>query len=123
MAEILATRRWNPTPFKVIKGHRYRFSAHGLWRDWKTETDVSGYQSASLQRFESWRRLPEAHWFSLVGAVDKDRATLFDIGRLIAADEPWLAQKSGTLYGFANDVWFMYWNNHGRIELQMTEVS
>lgn len=123
MAEILACRRWNETPFRVVEGHYYRFSATGEWKDWRTPAGAAGYLDDRLKRFEPLRRFPEARWFSLIGAVDRDRSTLFDIGRLIALDLPWLALKTGSLYCFANDVWFMYWNNHGRIELDMKEVE
>jgi len=123
MAEILACRRWNETPFRVVEGHRYRFSATGEWKDWRTPSGATGYLDDRLKRFEPLRRLPEARWFSLVGAVNRDRLTLFDIGHLIAEQQPWTAPETGTLYCFANDVWFMYWNNRGTVELSMEEIT
>ncbi len=34
-----------------------------------------------------------------------------------------MAQTSGELFFFANDVWFMYWNNHGEIEVNVYELD
>jgi hypothetical protein len=43
----------------------------------------------------------------------------FDIGHLIETDSVYTASATGVLYCFANDVWFMYWNNKGFIDLQV----
>ncbi|MEJ2199627.1 MAG: hypothetical protein P8X63_01225 [Desulfuromonadaceae bacterium] len=123
MAEIKATCRWNQTPYQVIKGHYYSFHAHGHWRDWTVSCDARGYASSRLRCFEKWRRMRQAQWFSLIGAIDRDPSTYVDIGGLIAEDKIWQAPCSGTLYGFANDAGFMYWNNRGSIDLQLSEVD
>jgi hypothetical protein len=69
------------------------------------------------------RRFPEAKWFSLIGSIEKKKNTFFDIGRLIEENGIFTATTSGNLECFANDVWFMYWNNKGAIELEVIELK
>lgn len=38
---------------------------------------------------------------------------------LIETDSVYTASATGVLYCFANDVWFMYWNNKGFIDMQV----
>ena len=122
MATIKAGCRHNRTCFRLQSGKTYRFSASGTWRDWGHETSATGYTDDKLRRWEKWRRAPDAKWFSVIGRIDRRKQSQFDLGRLIETGAPYTATATGVLYCFANDVWFMYWNNKGAIELQMEEV-
>jgi len=79
MAEIKACKHWNDTKINLTEGKRYRFSARGIWIDKNTEATACGltsdnYANPSLMRFfEKLRRMPEAKWFSLIGAIDRDK--------------------------------------------------
>lgn len=119
MAKIRACKLWNSTGVVLTAGRRYRFSATGTWKDWKTGCPATGYQSERLRPFESLRRCTDAKWFSLIGAVEKEKSTCFDIGRLMESGEIYTATSSGMLYCFANDVVVMYWNNSGAVELEV----
>jgi hypothetical protein len=119
---IMARNRWNKTAFTMKKGVSYRFTAHGVWADWHTESPATGYTSPLLACFGWLRRMPRAKWFSLIGVIEKNRRWRVDIGRLIEEGLAYTAPASGLLYCYANDVWFMYFNNRGQIELEMEEV-
>ena len=122
MATIKANRRLVRTPFALEKGKVYRLSATGKWTDFIPTTTASGYSAFYLKCFEKWRRLPDAKWFSIIGQIDDQRETRFDIGILLEKNEPYLSTAPGVLQCFANDLSFMYWNNWGAIELGVEEI-
>jgi hypothetical protein len=119
LAAIHAHLKFNQTPFQLETGKRYRFTATHEWTDLHETCTATGYTSKKLRLWEGLRREPKAKWFSLIGCIDKRRDTQFDIGRLIESDSVYTACATGAVYCFANDVWFMYWNNKGFIDLQM----
>lgn len=119
MASIHAHLKFNQTPFQLEKGGRYRFTATHEWTDLRETCTATGYTSATLRLWEGLRRERNAKWFSVIGCIDKRRDTQFDIGHLIETNSEYTASATGVLYCFANDVWFMYWNNKGFIDLQV----
>jgi hypothetical protein len=123
LEKILADRRWNKTSLALRKGATYRFSSSMEWTDWTRHPTATGYSDWKIGWLFWLRRMPRARWFSLIGAIDKRRDLRLDIGRLIENGEPYTAPASGTLYCYANDVWFMYWNNRGYVTLEMREVE
>ena len=123
MSKIEAKKRWNRTPFHVEDGKRYRFTSVGNWQDASHDCSATGYTADSLRRWEWLKRERNAKWFSVIGRIDKRRSTQFDIGRLIDTDEVYIATATGILFCFANDVWFMYWNNKGAIDIELHPVE
>ena len=123
MVQIEAIKKWNQTPYLLTKGKKYEFSATGQWIDWYITTDVKGFENLWLKPFKILRRFPNAKWFSLIGAIDRDKSTQFDIGLLIDNRKTYIANKTGTLYCFANDVFLAYANNKGAIDLKVEEVE
>jgi hypothetical protein len=114
---IEAKQEWNSTSYQLIAGKKYRFYASGKWVDWFISTDATGYSSFWLKPFEGMRRLPLAKWFSVIGAIDRQESTLFDIGKLIETHEFYTSPMDGELSCFANDLACAYKNNQGSIEL------
>jgi hypothetical protein len=114
-ATIQARKKWNDTGIQLISGHEYEFKAAGKWIDLIYPSDADGYVSPNwlLRISERWRRVPKENWFALIGALDFDRTSAFKIGTVCTRQ----MQRSGRLTCFANDIFFMYWNNHGAIEL------
>ena len=119
---------------QLALGKTYRFRASGTWRDAGIEVDARGYplpdrgyaafgirgtRQTIFELSERWRRVPEANWFALICTVGKTTATAFDVGRILARDGVYIAEHNGPLYCFANDLPFMYWNNHGAITLEV----
>jgi len=104
----------------LIKGATYEFTAHGRWVDLFVPCDASGYPGLSYQnRLRPSLRVPNAPWFALCGAVDRDLGRAFVIGdRLVHR-----ADFAGRLYCFANDVPGWYWNNWGKVTVFVERVS
>ena len=123
MSRIPARNWWTKTSLELTKGKHYRFTATGSWKDAKYTCSATGYSEAKLDRWSWLKRDPNALWFSLIGQIDQKRWTQFDIGHLLENNLTYTAVESGTLYCFANDVWFMYFNNSGSVELSVTEVE
>lgn len=123
-ARILAKRRWNPTSFCLEAGKAYRFRARGRWFDREIEHGPTGGASKNLllKLCEGMRRRSNAKWFSVIGCLDRDYKTHFDIGRLIETNSTYLPTTTGTLYCYANDVFLAYRNNSGEILLECEEV-
>ena len=115
---IPADERWTRV-CDIRQGATYAFTASGRWKDWYIDKAANGYDSAWLKPFAGLKVMPNAHWFALIGAIDKDKATAFLIGD---APTTWIATRNGVLYCCANDIPWMYWNNSGAVELTCTEL-
>ena len=91
------------------------FTAQGRWVDFFLCHGPEGDPSplAYMRHFEKRRRIPEADWFALIGAVDCDVSSAFVIGK----EKEMMMPVTGELTCFANDVASMYWNNWGHVEL------
>lgn len=100
-----------------MTGKRYTLSATVTWYDASIVTGPEGYKSPNsvFKKLERFRRMPSADWFALIGAIDKDRSTLFLIGRGTEFE----ATRDGFLTFFANDL--AYWNNRGTLRLELAE--
>lgn len=124
VAIIHAGKKWNRTGILLEAGKTYLFHARGTWKDWYITCGPAGYARTSLKFFERFRRVPEADWFSIIGAYDGDPATSFDIGGILTRKNgSHTAPRDGELWCFANDLPWMYWNNSGAIELQVLEAA
>jgi hypothetical protein len=106
---------WNKTGFQVTAGKTYRLRAGGMWCDATNKHDANGYEKPSLDRWRRFRRVRSAPWFALIGTVEGRDAFV------IGTDKTWTATRSGELWCYANDVWFMYWNNRGSVTLEIEE--
>jgi hypothetical protein len=121
---IAADCRWVETPVVAEAGNRYYFKATGRWRDASIECDADGHDDPKLQwmKFLLRYRGQSASWFTLIGCVAKDSASMFAIGTGDRLHGGWTASRSGPIYCFANDAWFMYWNNRGAVQLEIIRL-
>jgi hypothetical protein len=103
------------------KGHTYQITACGGWKDRDTPCGPGGYRSNSLvlRLAVPLRRKWHANWFALIGAQRSLLARRFVIGEGIT----YQASRNGKLWCFANDVWFMYFNNKGSVEITVEELA
>ena len=144
---IPANDPWHFTGLYLEKNVTYRFAAEGEWSDDGIRCDPAGRVIAGPlhQRFIRnlgglgdvveratgtslnlvfSRRENEHPWFCLIGAVangareDGEHET-FRIG--VGTD--FTPSASGYLFCFANDDWFMYENNSGRVGLSVRIAS
>ena len=117
---IESRRKWNVTDIELVKGQTYYFEATGEWRDAGRRCGPDGYPSPNwiLRSAEHCRRVPGENWLSLIGSLDCNPLTAFVIGK----SKTIAVIDTGVLTCFANDVAFMYWNNSGNLNLQITRV-
>lgn len=116
MARVLrvsSRERLNDTRLDVVRGQTLRFSAIGLWTDWMISTDADGFENGLMALAAGSRRIPDAPWFHLCGAIGSEDQAVFAIGRQATVVMP----ASGRLYLFANDAPGAYWNNRGAIQV------
>jgi hypothetical protein len=116
-ATIEAKKKWNYTGIELVGGHEYVLTAAGQWTDGGTVCGADGYASPNqmLTATEWLRRSPRSRWFALIGALDANKHTQFEIGTARSMIMP----ASGILTCFANDVTWMYWNNSGSVHLSV----
>lgn len=119
--QIDARKKWNATGIELCKGCLYQFEVSGEWCDAKIKCGPSGYESPNviLRWTERMRRVPNANWFSLIGALDSKPLSQFVIGKSANL----AMAESGLLTCFANDLDFMYWNNHGSVVLEIRRMK
>jgi hypothetical protein len=118
----------NRLGIRAKAGERFRFDAYGRWRDASIAAPPEGYAIGaapilvrpSLWAFKPLCRVPAAQYFALVVYVDGAPLTTSAICGVNAGR--WDSPADGELIAFANDVSFMYWNNHGRITLRVTRL-
>src|SRR5438045_528536 len=105
---------WNDTGVVLEAGQLYRFEASGTWTDSFIPYDADGAALRTIPfivRAFLWlvaplRRAPRQNWFVLMGAIDRDRKTLFRIGSGRELEAP----ATGRLTCYANDEFSAYLN-------------
>lgn len=119
--KIPARSPWTRTGVMLRKGHTYRITARGCWKDRDTPCGAGGYPSNSLvlRLAVPLRRKWRANWFALIGAQRFLFARRFVIGEGVT----YRARRNGKLRCFANDVWFMYFNNKCSVEITVEEIA
>ena len=113
---VYARSLWNDIGL-VVAGQAYEFSATGRWWDLFVRCGPDGYSARFLQPISYLKRSPDHNLFCLMGAIDRDPATIFRIG----SSRRWVAPRTGTLSCFANDISWMRWNNWGYISIELCQ--
>lgn len=118
---IAANEKWVNTEIDFAVGETYALKTEGEWRDLLTKSGAGGYTSCLpwMEMMEKKRRVPEACWFELIGAIDNDSASYFRIG----GGCEFTPDRAGRLVCFANDLMGMYWNNFGGVWLSIERVG
>jgi hypothetical protein len=93
----------------------------GHWSDWGETHGPAGHLGAGLKyRLFAWaKRDRRAPWFALMGSLGHDSKTRFIIADGIEYSPP----RTGDLVCWANDIWFMYWNNSGEVVLTVRRLE
>jgi hypothetical protein len=117
--EVKARKWWNRSGILLEKGHSYTFEipVGDVWCDSSIVCDASGYELPKLKGWVFLRRVRGAKWFALIGAIGRCARQPM----IYAPGGKFIAHKDGELFLFANDVWFMYWNNGGSIKVSVYE--
>lgn len=116
--KIRARCKWNSTEIEISAGEEYAFTATGKWTDLLITKDADGYTNSYMQLFDSKKRAKEYLWFALTGSIDKREDKYYLIGK--KSTIPF--EETGVLYCFANDAKGFYWNNFGKLTLQIKRI-
>lgn len=127
---VLAEEKFNWSGVTLTSGAKYTFSVpeDQRWEDasikcgpagWKSE-DLPWYKEGIVKLLENLRRLEDANWFALIGALDDEDDDLFLIGD---STEPYTATREADLYLFANDMPSRYGNNKGFLTVTITRKA
>ena len=118
--EVIARSKYNWSGVQLKAGAEYTFSVpeNAKWQDGSMECGAEGWQSEELpwykegfvKAFEGHRRLKDANWFALVGALGDEDDEIFLIGD---CSLPYTSSREADLYLFANDMESKYSNNNG----------
>ena len=118
---IAANNPWNDTSVILVAGGSYNFAADGNWKDASIPANADGYPTPIyLKPFEWMRRVPTQRFFKLIGTIGKSMESIVVIG---SGRPGFVPTVSGPLFCFANDVRFMYCNNHGELVLRVTRTA
>ena len=126
---VFAHQFHNRTGLLLERGQTYTFKvkANQTWKDGNITSDADGWKrnrpdlnwikELAIGSMEPFRRVPEADWFKLVGAVGDNGDENFTIGTKKVSYVP---KKSDEFCPFANDLKRMYSNNDGHILVTVT---
>lgn len=129
---VYAHQFYNRTGVMLEKGNKYRFKVrpNQQWKDGNIECDADGWKrnrpginwirELAIGGMEPFRRVPDADWFKLIGAVGDCEDELFTIG---TASVTYTPLRSDEFCPFANDLRRMYSNNDGFVAVRVTRVS
>ncbi len=130
---IVARDRYCWSKIHLVEGGRYRFviPPKQKWTDskikcgpegWKTK-DLYWLKRTAVRIAEKRRRHRKANWFEIIGALGKSDDRLIRIVAESKKSKPWTCPVEADLYGFANDVRLMYYNNKGSMKITIERVS
>ncbi|HYQ73306.1 MAG TPA: hypothetical protein VET88_15455, partial [Gammaproteobacteria bacterium] len=129
-ARVYSRLQYNWSGVKLTNGATYSFSVPPgqQWLDGDIECGPEGWTSEQLpwgkehivKMFEDRRRVKEANWFELIGALGDEDDMLFRIGK---GDTPYTAIDGSELYLFANDLKTRYDNNEGWLDVTITRSA
>jgi len=128
--EVLAESKYNWSGVMLRQRASYRFSVPegDTWEDANITCGPEGWTSEQLpwfkefivEAFEKRRRLKDANWFALVGALGDEDDELFLIGD---GKRPCTPPRDAELYLFANDMPTKYGNNKGSLKVTITRTG
>ena len=123
---IASVSHYNPTGVLLTPGATYEIAADdSRWADWHLASSADGrIQPSFAQSMARWAlRCKQGRWFQLIGAIGRNDAHLFPIGKhAVWTYQGQSDEAEPELFLFANDAWFAYLNNHGAVNVTVTRV-
>jgi hypothetical protein len=113
---------WAPSGITLQAGQDYRFQASGEWFDAQIACGPDGYNLSAVSPllrplfkiFSGLRPLDTGdQWYMLIGRIGTQQP--FKIGSSLSKT----VSNSGQLYLTVNDIHAMYYNNRGKIDIQI----
>lgn len=129
---VYAHQFHNRTGLLLEKDQTYSFKVkpNQFWKDgsipcnadgWKrNRPNINWIKELAIGKMEPFRRVPEADWFKLIGAVGDDDKEHFVIGTNRVKFTP---SRSDEFCPFANDLKRMYSNNDGHVLVTVTRLG
>jgi hypothetical protein len=120
---VYADQLWNDSGIDMGWGQRYTIIVPPgeKWTSGRRTCDADGYSSSWLMRpSEKFRRVPEAKWSQLIGAIGRSTKSAIIIGK---GSSDLLVRFPGRLYLFANDLPWLCWKNKGTIAVRVTRTK
>lgn len=120
---VLALLHWNPSRILARPGQRFLIEAdNSAWTDENMPATAAGITGLGLQRLTTAMcRHREAGLMELIGALGRDDNHQFRIGRgAVWENQTNLAEE---IFFYANDVYFMYYNNAGSVMVTVTRLA
>ncbi|MCP4282993.1 MAG: DUF2235 domain-containing protein [Gammaproteobacteria bacterium] len=132
--KVYANRKYNRSGVLLEKDATYLFSVPKgqVWYDasiacdekgWDRDSQALGLKELFIKLSEGKRRLPDAKWFELIGAVDSIEDNLFRVIEYTEGGSTFSPKTEGELHFFANDLDRMYGNNRGFITVNVTRIA
>lgn len=118
-APIEADKTWNETGVLLVEGSTYLISSQKILEplkdaSWESDSiEGKNWQGFWHKLFAKAKRKSDADWFALIGTIDKQHPWSFKLGVKFTAPE------SGMLICYFNDAPMMYWNNTGKVVLNI----
>ena len=138
---VSAADRWNASGVRLEMGKTYRISVVGaknptgskerspIWHDASAAADLDGWIDAEpfyMRAFDllHWKRMPDEPLFKLIGVVANADGRLheFAIGGAAVEGHAFDAPLTGEFCAYANDLYWMYGNNSGGMEMAIERV-
>lgn len=120
---VLALLHWNPSRVLARPGQRFLIEAdNSVWTDEHLPATAAGACGLGLQRFTSAMcRHKHAALMELVGTLGREHDHQFRIGK----GTVWENQTAieAEIFFYANDVYFMYYNNAGSVMVTVTRLA
>ncbi|BDD03446.1 hypothetical protein [Aureibacter tunicatorum] len=113
--DVSASKYVNNSGIILEKGKEYKITAEGIWYDWYIKSGPKGYDRFWMKPFNMFKRLPEAKWLSLLGAID-EKGKPFLLGKEMI----FKASSTGEFFCFANDIRGFYANNSGQVRVKIS---
>ncbi len=129
---VMAHQFHNRTGILLQKDCHYSFKVKPdqQWKDGGISCDANGWKrnrpginwlkELAIKGMEPFRRVEDADWFALIGAVGDGDNEQFFIGSQLTK---YTVIKSGEFCPFANDLKRMYGNNEGRLNLTVKRLN
>jgi hypothetical protein len=111
--------RWNDTGLDVEIGERIAIEAEGVWKDYRISCGPNGFVNTIMAPLNLTKRHRAARWFELVAVIGKFDGPYYRIGESATFE----CRTAGRLYLFANDAWYLYFNNSGSISARISVVK
>jgi hypothetical protein len=120
---VLAILHWNPSRILARPGQRFLIEAdNSIWTDEHLPASAAGTAGLGLQRFTSAMcRNRQATLMELVGTLGREHEHQFRIGKGTVWENQ--TQVEAELFFYANDVYFMYYNNAGSVMVTVTRLA